>query len=238
MPTLQNKSEKENPAPKTKTKTKIKMKILIVDDHPIVRQGLRQMINQEEDLIVCAEAENTEQALDAIKNGKPDIAIIDISLKSISGIELLKQIKEQHPLLVVLVLSMHDESIYAERALKAGARGYIMKHEASGKLLHALRSILEGNVYVSDRMNSKLLHQAALGKETQSALENLSDRELEVFQLIGRGIRTRDIAEQLGLSIKTIESYREHLKRKLGLSNGAELIQHAIQWVKLEDTTA
>jgi DNA-binding NarL/FixJ family response regulator len=209
-----------------------KLRVFVVDDHPIVRQGLAQMINREPDLTVCGEAEEAAIALHAIINERPDILIIDISLKGPDGLELLKNIRTRYPSLPVLILSMHDESIYAERALRAGANGYIMKHEAAEKVLVAVRQILSREIYVSERVANRILHHYISGTATakQSPLADLSDRELEVFRLIGEGHSTRTIAEELHLSIKTVESYQAHIKDKLSLKNGRELVQHAIQW--------
>lgn len=213
--------------------------VLLVDDHPIVRQGLAQLINQQPDLQVCAQAEDAHQALEKIGVSRPDLAIVDLSLKSMSGLELMKDIKIQYPNLPVLVLSMHDESLYAERALRAGAKGYIMKQEAPEKLLEAIRQVQKGNIFLSDRMGARMLQQMVSGRNDPSApsLEMLSDRELEVFQLIGQGVGTRQIAERLHLSVKTIESYREHIKRKMRLNSGTELVQHAVHWIKSEGLT-
>ena len=210
---------------------KAKYRILLVDDHPILRQGLAQLINQEKDLMVCGQFEEANKALEGVIQMKPDAAIVDISLKGSSGIELLKNIKVQYPKLIVLVLSMHDESLYAERALRAGAAGYIMKQEATEQVLVALRKILNGEIYLSERMSSKLMHQLVSGRatETGSLMERLSDRELEIFGLIGEGRGTRQIAEQLHLSVKTIESHRAHIKEKLNLKNATELVHRAIQ---------
>lgn len=209
-------------------------KILVVDDHPIVRQGLSLLINQEEDLQVCGEAENAHEALNAIESLEPDMAIVDISLEGVNGVELIKNIKARFPGLLILVLSMHDESLYAERALRAGANGYIMKQEANEKVMEAIRQVLAGEIYVSDKLASKMLHQFVAGKSTPdgSLVQRLSDRELEVFQLIGQGHGTRQIAEELHLSVKTIESYRAHIKDKLKLKNATELVRYAIQWVQ------
>ncbi len=208
-----------------------KYKILLVDDHPILRQGLAQLLNQEKDMIVCGQYEEAGKALEAINQLKPDAAIVDISLKGSSGIELLKNIKVQYPKLLVLVLSMHDEALYAERALRAGAAGYIMKQEATEQVLVALRKIVNGEIYLSERMSSKLMHQLVSGRatDTGSLMERLSDRELEIFGLIGEGRGTRQIAEQLHLSVKTIESHRAHIKEKLNLKNATELVHRAIQ---------
>ena len=208
-------------------------KILIVDDHPIVRRGLTELINQEKDLVVSGQAEDAYQAMEAIRAQKPDMAIIDISLKGTSGLELIKDIKTQYPSLPVLTLSMHDEFLYAERALRAGAKGYIMKQQATEDLIMAIRKVLGGHVYVSDTVGTKML-TSLLGAGPEagaSAVDRLSDRELEVFGLIGLGHGTRQIAERLHLSVKTVETYRAHIKKKLNLANAAELLRYAIQWV-------
>jgi DNA-binding NarL/FixJ family response regulator len=213
---------------------KVKSKVMVVDDHPIVRQGLVQMISHEPDMEVCAEAETAAEALKAIAATGPDVAVVDLSLKGTSGLELMKDIKVRYPKLPVLVLSMYDESIYAERSLRAGARGYMMKEEATDKVLHAIRTVLGGQVYLSEEMSSRLLHMLVGGKAEGggSPAERLSDRELEVFQLIGRGYGNTEIARQLHLSPKTVETYRAHIKEKLNLTSATELLQHAIQWVQ------
>jgi DNA-binding NarL/FixJ family response regulator len=213
-----------------------KAKVLIVDDHPIVRQGLSELINHEKDLVVCAQAEDATEAMIAIKSVKPDMAVVDISLKEKNGVELIKDIKAQYPNLPILVLSMHDESLYAERALRAGARGYIMKHEATDKVVTGIRAVLDGQVFVSDKMAARMVYKlVGGGASSESAIDNLSDRELEVFNLIGKGLGTRQIAEKLYLSIKTIETYRSHIKEKLNLASAGELLQYAIQWVNSQD---
>ena len=208
-----------------------KKSVFVVDDHPLLRQGLALLINREQDLAVCGEAEEAPGALKAIAAKQPDILIADISLNGPDGLDLLKTIRTLYPDLPVLVLSMHDESIYAERALRARANGYIMKQEATEKVLVAVRRILGGDIYLSDRMANKLLHQYISGASTDvnSQLAALSDRELEVFRLIGEGRSTRQIAEKLHLSMKTVETYQAHIKRKLSLRTGRELVQHAIQ---------
>ena len=218
---------------------KVKTKIVVVDDHPIVRQGVAELLNREEDLTVCGQASDAHQAMQTIKEVKPDIAIVDISLKETSGMELIKDIKVQYPSLAVLALSMHDESVYAERVLRAGAEGYIMKAEATENIVNAIRKIMNGQIYLSDKMAPKMVRKlvGAAPNLGASAVECLSDRELEVFRLIGQGQATRQIAEKLCLSIKTIETYRAHIKQKLNLSNGAELLQYAIQWVNALDNT-
>ena len=209
-----------------------KKRIFIVDDHPIVREGLALMMNREPDLEVCGEAEEAATALQAITSLRPDFLIIDISLNGPDGLDLLKSIRMRFPNLPVLILSMHDESIYAERALRAGAHGYIMKQEATEKVLIAVRQILDDKVYVSDRIANRMLQQYISGSATEkhSPIAELSDRELEVFRLIGEGHSTRMIAEELHLSVKTVESYQAHIKEKLSLKNGRELVQRAIQW--------
>ncbi len=214
-------------------------KVLVVDDHPIVREGIAKLVNQEADLTICGEAEDAACALKATAELKPDIAIVDITLKEgLGGIGLIKDIKVRHPKLPVLVLSMHDESLYAERTLRAGAKGYIMKQEAAEKIVEAIRQVLSGEIYLSDEMGQKILHKFVEGKpETGgSPIDRLSDRQLEVFQLIGRGFGTRQIADNLHLSVKTIETYREHIKEKLKLKNATELVQHAIRWAQSENT--
>jgi DNA-binding NarL/FixJ family response regulator len=209
-----------------------KRSVFIVDDHPLLRQGLALMINREQDLAVCGEAEEAQAAMRAISQCQPDILIVDISLNGPDGLDLLKSIRNSYPGLPVLILSMHDEATYAERALRARANGYIMKQEATEKVLVAVRRILNGEVYLSDRIANKMLQQYIGGASTAlgSRLNALSDRELEVFRSIGEGRSTRQIADELHLSVKTVETYQAHLKEKLALKSGRELIQHAIQW--------
>jgi DNA-binding NarL/FixJ family response regulator len=209
-----------------------KKRIMVVDDHPIVRQGLALMINREPDLVVCGEAEEASGVMHVLVSAKPDILVVDISLNGPDGLNVLKNIRATHPILPVLILSMHDESIYAERALRAGANGYIMKQEATEKVLVAIRRILGGEIYVSDRIANNLLKHYITGSGTlrNSSVADLSDRELEVFRLIGEGHGTRQIAEELHLSIKTVESYQAHIKEKLSLRSARELMQHAMQW--------
>ncbi|MFN7139045.1 MAG: response regulator [Limisphaerales bacterium] len=212
-------------------------RILIVDDHPLLRQGIAELINNEPDLEVCGEAEDPHKAIDQLEKQNPDIIILDISLKGASGIELLKNIKVRYPRVLVLILSMHDESVYAHRALRAGAAGYIMKQEASEKVLLALRKIIAGEVYLSDELGSRMLNRLVGGRSALngSPIEELSDRELEVFGLIGQGHGTRPIAEKLHLSVKTVESHRAHIKEKLNLKSANELVHHAIQWAQSEN---
>jgi DNA-binding NarL/FixJ family response regulator len=207
-------------------------RVIVVDDHPIVRQGLTQMINRDGDLIVCGEAEEARSALQAIATLSPDIVVIDISLNGPSGLEILKTIRQTDPALRVLILSMHDEMVYAERALRAGANGYIMKQEATEMVLVALRRILGGEVYVSNRVANRMLRQLVGGAPSsrKSPVDDLTDRELEVFRLIGEGHGTRQISDELHLSVKTVETYQSHIKEKMGLRNARELVQYAIQW--------
>jgi DNA-binding NarL/FixJ family response regulator len=209
-----------------------KYRVLLVDDHPIVRQGLALLIDREADLSVCGEADGAHAAFHAIETLRPDIVLLDISLNGPDGLEVLKEIRMKSGSLPVLILSMHDESIYAERALRAGANGYIMKQEATEKVLIAIRRILQGDVYLSDRLTTTMLQQYVRGASPtkSSPLLNLTDRELEVFRLIGEGHGTRQIADELHLSVKTIESYQAHIKEKLALRNARELVQHAIEW--------
>ncbi len=210
-----------------------KSKILVVDDHPMVREGIARLVDNEQDLMICGQADDAPEALKAISETKPDIVVVDVSLKSSSGIDLMKSIKAQYPKLPVLVLSMHNEALYAERALRAGAMGYIMKQEASENLLIAIRRVLGGQIYISDKVSKRLIRQLARGRADigTSSVDNLSDRELEVFHMIGLGCGTSQIAEKLYLSIKTIETYRTHIKKKLNLTDSRELLQYAIQWV-------
>ncbi|MFZ0956002.1 MAG: response regulator transcription factor [Candidatus Sulfotelmatobacter sp.] len=209
-----------------------KKRILVVDDHPIVRQGLALLINREPDLVVCGEAEEAMGAMHVLASSRPDVLIVDISLSGPDGIDLLKNIRTTHPTLPVLILSMHDESVYAERALRAGANGYIMKQEATENVLVAVRRILSGEIYVSARIANQMLRHYITGSGTlrDSSIADLSDRELEVFRLIGEGHGTRQIAEKLHLSVKTVESYQAHIKEKLSLRSSRELMQRAIQW--------
>ncbi len=210
-----------------------KSMVFIVDDHPIVRQGLALLINREADLAVCGDAEEAASALSRIAELKPDLIVVDISLNGPDGLDLLKNIRARDPNLPVLILSMLDESMYAERALRAGASGYIMKQEATERVLVAIRRILGGDIYVSDRLASRMLHRLVGGGqgEQRSPIANLTDRELEVFRLIGEGHGTRQIAEELHISVKTVESYQAHIKEKLSLRNARELVQRAIQWI-------
>jgi len=207
-------------------------RILLVDDHSIVRQGMRMLISQEPDLVVCGEAASAHEALKAVERTQPNVAVVDLSLKDSSGMALIKDLKIRHPKVLVLVVSMRDESFYAERVLRAGAKGYISKEEGTEKLVEGIRAVLTGKVYVSESLAARLLSKYVGGGSagSESPVQRLSDRELEVFEWIGQGLTTREIAEKLHLSVKTIESHREHIKEKLGLDNATELLKHAIEW--------
>jgi DNA-binding NarL/FixJ family response regulator len=207
-----------------------KCRVFLIDDHPIVRQGLALFIDREPDLMVCGEADGATSALQAIRDALPNFIVLDISLDGPDGLDLLKVLRAEYPNLPVLILSMHDESAYAERALRAGANGYIMKQEATEKVLTAIRHILRGDVYLSDRLTKRMLQQFVHGAVSpRDPLAKLSDRELEVYRLIGAGHGTRQIADELHVSTKTVESYQAHIKEKLSLRNARELVQHAIE---------
>lgn len=211
-----------------------KARILLVDDHAVVRFGIAQLINRQPDMEVCGEEEDAGAALSAAERLQPDLVIADLSLKDSSGLELVRNLKARFPMMPILVLSVHDESVYAEVAFRAGALGYLMKDQALEKVLEAIRRVLSGSVYVSDALAAKLLQKQLQGHGTagNSPADLLSDRELEVFELIGRWKTTRQIAQELHISVKTVEYYREQIKRKLGLKNAAELAQHATAWVE------
>lgn len=220
---------------KAKRKTKM-TRIVVVDDHPLMRKGLVMSLESESDFVVCAQASNAEDGIGVIESEDPDLVIVDISLPGMSGLELIKQLHAIRPEMKTLVVSRHDESLYAERAIRAGAKGYVMKLEAADVMVSAVRKVMNNGIYVSETINERLLMGMASGHEmlSQSPLDVLSDRELEVFELTGKGFGTRDIAERLHLSVKTVESYRARIKTKLNLSNAAELMQHAVQWVEGE----
>lgn len=211
--------------------------VMIIDDHPLMRKGLAMSLEGEMDLEVCAQASNAEEGLELLEEVNPDLIIVDISLPGISGLEMIKHIHSLKPELDVLVVSRHDEALYAERVIRAGARGYVMKLEASDVIVHAVRRVLDGGIYVSDEINERLLMSMASGGRdsfSKSPLQVLSDRELEVFELTGQGLATREIADRLHLSVKTVESYRARIKNKLNLDSAAELMRHAVQWVEGE----
>jgi DNA-binding NarL/FixJ family response regulator len=211
-------------------------RILLVDDHAVVRFGIAQLINRQSDLVVCGEEEDARKALDAIIRLKAELVIADLSLKDSSGLELIRNIKAQFPSIPILVVSVHDETVYAEIAFRAGALGYLMKQEALEKIVTAIRRVLSGSVYVSDALGAKMLQQQVRGHTDvqQPAIKSLSDREVEVFHLIGQWKKTKEIAGELHLSVKTVEYYREQIKRKLNLKDASELTQYATAWVQRE----
>ena len=213
-----------------------KRKIFIVDDHPIMRQGLGQLINHEPDLEVVGEAEDAATALSGVMETKPDLVIIDISLPGKNGLELIKDIRAVQRQVALLVHSMHDESLYVERVLRAGAQGYIMKHEGGKKVMDAIRKVLSGDIYVSTAMSAKILEifSNRRGNATEP-VEALSDRQLEIFQMIGQGKATRSIAEELHVSVKTVDAHRANIKEKLGLRTGNELVRYAVRWVEAQN---
>ena len=208
-----------------------KKRILIVDDHQILRRGLAMLINMEPDLEVCGEAEDVQGGLNAVAATHPDLVLTDISLKNSNGVQLIKQVNAEYPRIPLLAISMHDESIYAERALRAGARGYITKKVAEEKIIEAIHQVLSGKIYLNDTA-SELVMQCLLGSQDQDLSSLLSDREFEVFCLIGRGLRASAISKELNLSIKTIETYQANMKVKLNLSSAKELNEYAIMWAK------
>ncbi len=212
----------------------VKARILIVDDHVIVRQGIAQLVNREPDLDVCQEAGDADSAIAVLRETQVDLAIVDISLPGTSGIELVKLMRDAQPQLPVLVMSMHDEALYSDRAFRAGAKGYVMKQEATEKLLAAIRKILNGGVYVSDRMQTVMVQRFLNSgvDETVSFIDNLTDREFEILRMIGQGLTVAEIADKLGRSAKTVEAHRANLREKLGLKRAAELARFATQWVE------
>jgi DNA-binding NarL/FixJ family response regulator len=215
----------------TKAAQHAKARVMLVEDHPVVRHGLANLIDDEPDLSVCGGAESSRQALELISQLRPEIVVIDIALGEDSGLELIKQIHDSHPNLPILALSMHDEALYAERALRAGAKGYIMKKEAMDKVMTAIRSVLAGEIFVSQKMASRMVNKLIGGAgQVGSPLELLSDREFEVFNLIAQSVGPTEIAQRLNVSVRTIETHREHIKEKLNLKSGAELTRYALQW--------
>jgi DNA-binding NarL/FixJ family response regulator len=212
----------------------MKSRILIVDDHPIFRMGMRELLNQEDDFQVVAVADDIACARQCIGKQRPDIAIVDISLAADNGLDLVRELSEEHTDISVLVLSMHDESVWAERALRAGAKGYIMKDEASDSVITALRTIRAGSIHVSEAMMTQLLSTFQENPQCRGAgtVDLLTDRELQVFRLIGAGLATREIAQQLNLGIKTIGTYRDRIRQKLNLKSGAELTRQAVLWTE------
>lgn len=229
MSALATHSAKEKkPAPPASARRRI----LIVDDHPLFRHGLAQLINVQDDLVTAGEAEDAPAALEAVRRLKPDLVIVDISLKGTNGVELMKSIKAENPKLPVLIVSMHDESLYTLRALRAGAKGYMMKKQPLDDVMAAIRKVLHGEIYVSASLADQLIYKVVRGVEGDaSAMDSLTDREIEVLQLVGQGKGTRQIAQELRLSVKTIESHRLHIKEKLRLQSASEMIRFAVNWV-------
>lgn len=209
-----------------------RIRVMLVDDHPIVRQGISLLIAQEADMEVCGEAESVPEALEAIGRTGPDVAVVDLTLKEGLGLELIKDIKVRYPKVVAMVYSMRDETFYAERVLRAGARGYVTKEEGGRTVIDAIRKVMTGQIFLSEAMASKMIGQFVGGTaETPTdSIHNLTDRELEIFELIGLGLPTREIAQRLHLSPKTVDSHREHIKEKLQIDNATDLLKHAIEW--------
>ena len=213
----------------------VKRSVLLVDDHPLLREGIAALIRATSDLRVSGEAGSAAEALEALAEQEPDLLLLDISLPGTNGIELLKDLHVRYPRMHVLVLSMHEESVYAERALRAGANGYVMKQEPGSKVIDAIRCVLRGEVYVSPALASRMLRlfvSNKKGADSRASVERLSDRELQVYTFIGGGLSSQEIADKLKLSIKTVQTYREHIKSKLGLRNAADLVYHATHWVE------
>jgi len=211
-------------------------RVLIVDDHPVTSLGIAAMIEKEPDLVVCGKAQDANSALAAVEKLSPDLAVVDVFLHSCGGLNLIKDIKTRRPELAVLVFSIHDESFYAERALRAGARGYISKRESPDQFIKAVREVLNGGIYVGEKTTSEILRRFVTGRKDsgKSSLNGLTDREFQVFQFIGEGLQTRQIAERLHVSVKTIETHREHIKKKLDLDSAGKLAKYAIQWAQME----
>jgi DNA-binding NarL/FixJ family response regulator len=219
---------------KTTSKASRKRRILLVDDHAIVREGFAEVIKTHADLTVCGEAESAADAMTAVEKLKPDLVVVDLSLQGGSGLDLIKNLKSLHPMLPMLVLSMHDEALYAERALRAGALGYVMKRQDSATLLRAIREVLDGRIFLSAPMREQMLQKVVGGSRPMPGSDTVkfTDREIEVLQLIGEGRTTRQIAQKLHLSISTVETHRAHIKQKLNVGNGPELIRAAVEWVQ------
>jgi DNA-binding NarL/FixJ family response regulator len=212
-------------------------RLLIVDDHPVYRHGIRQLLVQVPGVTICGEAGNSQRALEVMRQSKPDIVLADVSMPGSNGIELIKMMLTEEPRLKVLVVSMHEESVYALRALRAGAKGYVMKQQAMEIVVDALRKVMEGGIYVSPQFSDRLVFRAIQGSDSDlgSPVDSLSDRELEVLQLFGKGASTRDIAERLHLSVKTIETHRAHIKEKLGFKTAEEMTKFAEEWVQASE---
>ena len=216
---------------KAQAKMQQRLKVFVVDDHPVLRQGLARLINDQADLAMCGEADSPVEAMRLLPNAKPDVVLVDLTLRGGDGLELCKQIRDRFSTLPILVVSMHDESLYAERALKAGARGYVMKQEPQETVIAAIRTVARGDAYLSPKMSAKLLRSFSGPKSDAelAPLDRLTDRELEIFRLIGEGHSVRAIAEKLFLSTKTVEAHKEHIKQKLNLKSSNELLQYAIE---------
>jgi DNA-binding NarL/FixJ family response regulator len=220
------------------TKTRQRARVLIVDDHPAVREALAIRIGRQRDLEVCGEAADASSALRLVGETRPQVAVVDISLKSGDGLDLIKRIKDRDHEVRILVCSMHSESLYAERALRAGALGYINKDQATDRIVDAIRRVRQGKIYLSDEMAERIMHRAVGGSNkdlTRSPVDALADRELEVFRLVGAGVKTTEIASRLHLSVKTVETYRDRIRQKLGLSDGARLAHYATQWMTQQE---
>jgi DNA-binding NarL/FixJ family response regulator len=219
---------------KESAKSIVRKRVLVADDHPIVRDGLVQLINQQADLICCAQASSQTEVFAAVTAHRPELLVLDLRLKDADGLELIKSLKSQHPELPILVLSQFDEELYAERALRAGALGYVMKEQASKEVVDAMRTVLAGRIYVTSAMTARLLKKAITTRppSAEPSTDNLTDRELQVLHCLGIGLSTREIAAKMRLSIKTVETYREHLKHKLGLRNAEELVYYARNWAE------
>jgi len=207
--------------------------LVLIDDHPLMRHGLAQLIRAEAGLDICGEAGSAREGLEVVARLKPDLAIIDLTLPDKNGLELVKDIRAMHPATQCLVLSMHEESLYGERSLRAGARGYVMKEEAADHLINAIQKVLSGGLYVSETLNTRMLEQVTgTGRSRAGGMDSLTDRELEILALVGKGVATKNIAIQLSISARTVEAHRAHIKEKLGITDGAALVRYAVQWVE------
>ncbi|MDP6355379.1 MAG: response regulator transcription factor [Planctomycetota bacterium] len=214
------------------------LKLFLVDDHPLLRKGIKSLLEEEEGMEVCGEAGTAEDALTGMRELYPDVALVDLTLPGIDGIELVKRARAQFPEMKLLVVSLHDESIYAERALKAGANGYIMKRAGTEELIQAVRKVASGEIYVSANLSERVLRQFAGDLDTELPENSLSDRELQVFRLVGDGMSTREVAGRLHLSIKTVEAHRANIMKKLGVDSAPQLVKRAVEWVILHDRRA
>ncbi|MBL9178573.1 MAG: response regulator transcription factor [Verrucomicrobiaceae bacterium] len=218
---------------RSRTSKETVKRVVLIDDHPIMRHGLAQLVRAESGLDVCGEAGSSREGLEVVGRLKPDLAIIDLTLPDKNGLELVKDIRAAHPGTQCLVLSMHDEETYGERALRAGARGYVMKEEAADNLISAIQKVLSGGLYVSETLGARMLEQVTGSARNKAAgIDSLTDRELEILTLIGKGVPTKNIAAQLGISARTVEAHRAHIKEKLGITDGSALVRHAVQWVE------